>query len=505
MIYGPETPPGYPESPANRKKSRNPKRDAFIAGGLLAFIGGTLAFVFVVSEKESRPHNNPEISAAGWIGERSIQPDKDLAPPDPSTKTESEQNAPGEQGPNFAPTKEETQLQGQAEAGNSTNKGKQIKQGTVQRGIPVIKSLTELGLSTGQAHGLIASLSGIFDFKTARPGQSFELHVDPATDEPSYFRYDVSLTEVYEVKRQGQEMVGSRKHIPTVKKAVRYGGTISSSLYKAIGELGAHPSLPGRIVDVLTNQVDFFKAQRPGDTFRVITEEERLDDTFISYGPLLALEYNGVKSGKKRLFLFEKDGEPTYFDEKGVSVPKTMLSTPLHYTRISSQFGKRYHPILKRSQFHSGVDYAAPQGAPIWACKSGTVTFAATKGANGKLVIVDHGENLKSYYAHLSRFAPGIKSGVKVRRRQVIGYVGSTGRSTGPHLHFGVKLRGQFIDPLKYKVLPGKPVAPKYRQELRSLIAKRSRELDNTPVKPPASPIQHAPEVEEVLGIEDLE
>ena len=307
------------------------------------------------------------------------------------------------------------------------------------------------------------------------------------------------------MRKQGSEFKGRKKVIPTKKRTRRFGGTIASSLYAALKALEAHPSLAGRIVEVLSTQVNFYKEQRPGDTFRVIVEEETYADTFLGYGPVLALEYNGVKAGQKRFYRFAAgSAEPTYYDTKGVSVPRSVISIPLHYTRISSPFGVRYHPVLKRKKLHNGVDFAASTGTPVWACKEGEVTIAGTRGANGKLVAIKHEEGLESYYAHLSRFASGIKQGVKVRKRQVIGYVGSTGRSTGPHLHFGLKRNGKFIDPLKYKIQPGRPAPPKYRPALKKLIAQRAKELDRTPIEAPDAPLAKVPEAgTEVLGLEE--
>lgn len=379
-----------------------------------------------------------------------------------------------------------------------------VKRGSVQRGTPVINSLVRLGLTMAQAHALITALDGIFDFRRSQPGHAFEVHVNAATKAPDYLRYEVSATEVYEVRRQGETFAGRRKHIPTDKKERRFGGTIASSLYKTMSDLGAHPALPGKIMEVLSNQVDFYKAQRPGDTFRVMVEEESLNGAFLGYGPLLALEYNGGKAGKKRFFRFEAGDDIAYYDERGISQPRSVIAIPLHYTRISSQFGMRYHPVLKHRKQHNGVDFAASPGAPVWACQKGTVTFAGDKGANGRLVIVRHEEGLVSYYAHLLRFGPGIRAGVEVRQKQVLGYVGSTGRSTGPHLHFGLSKNGRFIDPLKYKVRPGAPVAQRYREALKAVIAERGAELDRIPIRPPAGPLEQAPEPgSEILGVEE--
>lgn len=497
-----EQPPGGPpeEPPGHSRQTRS---SALIAIGVFLALGAALAALFAIAGADES-ELGIDISAADWVG--SAAADAGTV----ADRAADEGDAPGAPGGGYAP--ESADGEGEAETdegghgdGDAMPAGKVVKKGEVVSGVPVIKSLSRLGLSARDSQVLINGLEGIFDFRKARPGHKFEVHLEEQTNTPVYFRYEASIVDVYEVRKQGSEYKGRKKHIPTVKRTRRFGGTIASSLYSALTALGAHPSLAGNIVEVLSTQVNFYKEQRPGDTFRVIVEEETYADTFLGYGPVLALEYNGVKAGKKRFFRYGAGKvEPTYYDARGISVPRSVISIPLHYTRISSPFGVRYHPVLKRKKLHNGVDFAAPTGTPVWACKEGEVAIAGTRGANGKLVAIDHEDGLQSFYAHLARFASGIKQGVEVRQRQVIGYVGSTGRSTGPHLHFGLKKGGRFIDPLKYKIQPGRPAPPKYRPALKALIAERGTDLDRTKIKAPNEPLAKVPEAgEEVLGLEE--
>jgi murein DD-endopeptidase MepM/ murein hydrolase activator NlpD len=271
-------------------------------------------------------------------------------------------------------------------------------------------------------------------------------------------------------------------------------------------DIGASAALAAQLAEILSTQVNFLKEQRPGDTFRIIVEEESLDGVFIAWGPILALEYTGVKAGRKRLFRFAAgDDDATYYDEKGVSVPRSVIAIPLHYSRMSSPFGWRVHPVLKRKKFHNGTDFSAPSGTPIWACAEGRVTIAGNVGANGNLVAIDHGDGLQSFYAHLSRFAPGIRVGTKVRKKQVIGFVGSTGRSTGPHLHWGIKSKGAFVDPLKYKIQPGTPPPARYRDALRKLINQQNEALNRIAILPPREALAEVDDADdEPMGITDM-
>jgi murein DD-endopeptidase MepM/ murein hydrolase activator NlpD len=495
------------DAPADERPAASralPRRSLLISAGIIAMLGGLLALIVLSGGRDRRPHEAASgISAAGWVGAG-----------DAGTRPAGAGDAgprPASQGGGYAPTRADYLDEAPPDQpppgamDEAPADGAIVRHGKVKTGVPVLRNLTGIGLSAAQAQQLINALEGIFDFRRAQPGQTFEVRLDPATKEPTFFRYDASLVEVYEVRREGEGFSGRQKKIATQKTRRAFGGTIASSLYKTLTGLGAQPSLTGRIVDVLSTQVDFYKEQRPGDTFRVLVEEEHLEDHFLGYGPVLALEYNGVKAGRKRFFRFQAtDDDPTYFDEKGISVPRSALRIPLHYTRISSPFGMRYHPVLKRKQFHNGVDFAAPTGTPVWACAAGTVVTADTRGANGRLVSIDHDEGLTSHYAHLSRFSRGIKAGATVRQGQVIGYVGSTGRSTGPHLHYGLKKAGRFLDPLTYKVRPGRPVAPRHRTDLEQLIARLSAELDATRIRPAEGPLEKVPEAgKEVLSVED--
>jgi len=497
--------PSDPHSERQTDERRRIVRDIAIAAGVLLFLGGLVVFCYIFFSKPiPPPAEERSVSTAAWIGTSSADRE---AKPGASLTAGAEQAAPPEDpAQKYAPSPEELKV-AESDQPSSPDSGValgSIRQGTVQKGMPVITSLTRLGVSMADAHELISALRGIFDFRTAKPGHSFEVRVDEESGKPIYFRYDAALTEVYEVERQSDRLVGRKKYIPTDKTLRQYGGTIASSLYATLAEAGAHPTLSGLIVDVLANEVDFYKAQRPGDTFRVLIEEESIKGTFLDYGPVEALEYNGVKCGKKRFYRFAAGDDVTYYDGRGISVPRSVLSIPLHYTKLSSRFGLRYHPILRRKQLHNGVDFYAPPGTPVWVCRSGQVIYVGNNGPNGNLVIVQHDEGLKSYYAHLQRFVSGLKAGTEVKERQIIGYVGSTGRSTGPHLHFGLKRGGQFVDPLKYKVRPGQRVAPRYRQKLQAVVAERGKLLDQTPIKPPSAPLVEAPEEDEILGIEEL-
>jgi murein DD-endopeptidase MepM/ murein hydrolase activator NlpD len=368
-----------------------------------------------------------------------------------------------------------------------TPEGHLLARGEITAGTAVITALKRYGVSTAQTLALLKGLEGKFDFRRARPGHRFELHLEPGTRRPVYLRYRVSLSEVYEVRPASRGTGYEGRKVPIeIRKVVRgFAGTITSSLGAALVAQGAEAGLTARVADVLVAQPRFFKEQRAGDVFRVLVQEQRVQGQHLRWGPVLALDYQGARSGRLRLYYFRPGrGQADYYDDRGVSRPRSWLHTPVHYTRMSSPFGMRLHPILKRNILHAGVDLVAPTGTPVRATLAGKVRSVGRRGGYGKLVVLEHGDGLKSYYAHLSRYARGLKKGQKVRKKQVIGYVGSTGRSTGPHLHFGLKKGGKFVDPLAYRVRPGRPVPARYRATLRRISRQRRRRMQRLVVWP---------------------
>ena len=186
-----------------------------------------------------------------------------------------------------------------------------------------------------------------------------------------------------------------------------------------------------------------------------------------------ASEQAGEKAGLSRAFWYELEGEGDFFDEQGRAMHGGWLRTPLRYDHVSSGFGMRFHPVLKRKKLHNGIDYAAATGTQVRAAADGTVSFAGPKGPNGNLLIIRHASGFESFYAHLSKFAPGMRAGRKVKQREVVAYVGSTGRSTGPHLHFSLKKSGKFVDPASQLNGPGVQMdareLPEYKRRVREL------------------------------------
>jgi murein DD-endopeptidase MepM/ murein hydrolase activator NlpD len=210
--------------------------------------------------------------------------------------------------------------------------------------------------------------------------------------------------------------------------------------------------------DIFAWDIDFSNDIRNNDSVKIIVEELWVGDVFKGYGNILAAEF--INKGKAySAYRFDHEGYVDYFDEKGRSLKKSLLRSPLKFKYISSGFSqRRFHPVLRIHRPHLGIDYAAPTGTPVSAAGSGTVLFAGYKGQNGKMVNIKHPGGYTTYYGHLARIPKSMRKGKKISQGDIIGYVGSTGLSTGPHLDYRIKSNGKFVNPLKIRLPRGKPV-----------------------------------------------
>ena len=486
--------PDLPGPPEKRRLSDKQKNALFISGIALAGLFGVMMGMFVAADKTAPKTLVAKESPkeAGWL---EAPPEAAGQIPDGDNDDNVETTA------GDAPTIVDTPI----EAAATPTAGGDVQRVALKSGQAVVTALTDLGLTAADAQLIINALDGVYDFRSAKPGDLLEVHFDRISGKPSLFRYEASKTDIYVVTLNGDTYKGRKLHIIPDKTMKAFAGTITSSLFGTLKDLGARAALAGKVADILSTQVNFLKEQRPGDTFKVLVEEESLDGEYLGYGPVLALEYNGIKAGQRKLYRFQEGNQtPTYYDDDMVSTPRSALTIPLYYSRVSSPFGWRIHPILKQKRLHNGVDFTASVGTPVWSCADGTIIFAGSKGPNGNLVGIQHDDGLSSYYAHLIRIERGIKKGVKVKRRQVIGYVGSTGRSTGPHLHWGVKRNGKFIDPLKYKIIPGRKVGGAHKAALRSVINSRNAIFKKTPIEAPKGEIENVPDDDYPMGMDDL-
>ncbi len=318
--------------------------------------------------------------------------------------------------------------------------------------------LKRSGLTAAETDEVIRSLTGVLDFRTIRVGQTYRIERGP-DGRVAKFKLVVSKTLTVRAERDaGGVLVGIADAMATRVETVAIGGKIDSSLYAAIKKAGEQGPLVDFFVDVFAYDLDFNNDTHDGDTFKIVVEKELGDSNqLLKYKRILAAQYVG-KAGTFKTYYF--DGG--YYTENGENAEKTLLKTPLKFFRVSSKFDRnRMHPVLHTTRAHLGVDYAAPTGTPVWAAANGTIVHRAPSGGAGNLVRIKHDGGIETQYMHLSKFAKGQNVGDKVAAKTVIGYVGTTGLSTGPHLHFGVKQNGSYIDPSKLAPIRGKKLPAK--------------------------------------------
>lgn len=306
---------------------------------------------------------------------------------------------------------------------------------------------------------LIEKCKGKFDLRDLRAGQPYAafLKEQDSSSTLAYLVYEKNQTEFITFAVGDSLFVStSKKNITTEERYIE--GSIESTLYGSVGAL-----LGNKLADVYESTIDFSAIQK-GDKYRILYEKQFIDTTSIGIGKVYGIEI--THRGVPYLAIRYEQGETIgYWDGKGNSMKKSFLRAPLSFkARVSSKFGIRVHPIKRMRQQHNGIDYAAPKGTPVLAVADGTVSRKGwDRGGGGNTMWVRHAKNLESGYLHLSRYASGVNQGARVRKGQVIAYVGSTGASTGPHLDFRIKQNGKYINPDKLPSTPGDPINAKSR------------------------------------------
>ncbi len=272
--------------------------------------------------------------------------------------------------------------------------------------------------------------------------------------------YQPGPLESIEFSRDADDVFSSREIIRTPEKVLTYQhGRIDSSLFLTSQGLGLPDSLTMRLAQIFQWDIDFVLDIRPGDEFFAVIEEQYFDGEFIGYGDILAARFVNQSKAYTAVRFEDEDGSADFFDPSGLSMRKAFLRAPVDFSRISSSFNmRRKHPLHNTIRPHRGIDYAAPKGTPILAAGDGRVEIASRTQANGNFVVIRHGEQFVTKYLHLSKFARNIKKGRKVKQGQTIGYVGSTGWATGPHLHYEFLVNGVHQNPRTVKLPEAEPV-----------------------------------------------
>lgn len=339
-----------------------------------------------------------------------------------------------------------------------------IEHYTITSGQNLSVILTKLGVPGNEMETLVQKAAAIFDLRKIIAGNSY-ITFSTAGEDPKlqYLVYEHNLTDYMVFGLKDSLYVEMGKKVIDID-TTSVTGTINSSLWNTLAKQGDDPFLAVEISEVFAWVIDFYAIQK-GDSFNIIYERRSIDGEYVGHGRVLAAYFNHM-SKDFYAFYFEQDSVGEYFDEQGQSVRREFLKAPLRFSRISSRFSNsRLHPILRIRRPHHGVDYAAPTGTPVQTIGNGTVIQANYSRGAGRIVKVRHNSVYTTVYMHLSKFGKGIKPGAHVTQGDVIGYVGSSGLSTGPHLDFRVYRNGSPMDPLKLESPPAEPVKEKYKAQ----------------------------------------
>ena len=317
-----------------------------------------------------------------------------------------------------------------------------------------------------------------------RPDSSAESVMSP----PRRLLYQRNIETVYRVDLDSAACRVSMVFRNIRRTTAFVKGTITGSLYETIMAMGEKPELIANYTDIFGWEVDFFSEVQPNDSFSILFERKYCDSTCIGYGRILAATYSGQVGSFAGYRFTDPESTTDYYNAEGQNLRKTFQKSPLHFSRVTSFFGRRYHPILRIVREHYGIDYAAPTGTPVEAVADGRIVSAGWTGGYGRLVVIGHAEGYETRYGHLSGFGRGIMAGAPVKQGQVVGYVGMTGLATGPHLHYEVRKYGTPTNPLKLDPPRRSPVKQAYlpqfaqvRDSLKTVMADLQRGQPQSP------------------------
>lgn len=338
--------------------------------------------------------------------------------------------------------------------------------------------LGKRGISTSQIYKIAAAVEDEFNVRRIRAEVEVKFATGDSSIFPSYFIYPESKYEYWIVSLQDSLYAEKVEKKRTVRRR-EISGTIEDALYLSVARAGGTQALAMSLVEVYAWSIDFFRLQK-GDQFSVVYEEEYVDDT--TYVGLKGVIASNIKHVDNDFYAFPYKNElgfHDYYDEEGRSLRKTFLRAPLDFTRISSRYsGRRFHPVQKRWKAHLGTDYAAPTGTPIMTTADGVVIAAKYTSANGNYVKVRHNGTYTTQYLHMSKIGSGVKNGVRVKQGDVIGYVGSTGLATGPHVCYRFWVNGKQVDPYKQKLPDAEPLTAERMSEYKTYMDELKTRLD---------------------------
>jgi murein DD-endopeptidase MepM/ murein hydrolase activator NlpD len=362
----------------------------------------------------------------------------------------------------------------------------EIVEGVVARGESLSDILTNYNISASTMHYLEQKARNVFNVRHINARRNYILlHALDSAQTARYFIYQPNKIEYVIYDLRGElNVTRSKREVKIIEREL--AGQIEGSLYESLLKAGGTAQLVNKFADIYAWRLNLNQIQ-PGDRFKLIFEEEQVNGSTIGYGELKAafFEHNG-----QPLYAigFDQGNGMSYFDQEGKSLKKAFLKEPLEYSRISSRFSRnRFHPVQRRYKAHLGTDFAAPRGTPIRSVGDGVVLEAAYNRGNGYFIKIRHNRTYTTQYLHLSRFAKGLRRGARVQQGQTIGYVGSTGLSSGPHLCYRFWKNGKQVDALRVQLPAAEPVKQKNRPAFfaaKEAVVKRMEALETEDAKP---------------------
>ncbi len=425
----------------------------FISGGILGpkmwdFISSDDADSTVIAEQakpEVKPESKPEIIAETREAEKTVLAEQQdpTAPASTDTPTVDDE----ESLPDLSA--EDDHTPSSDEDANAPQVKEQIIEAKIEPGdslIPLFQDYTD----TNSAYALVNNIEKEISAKSFRVGQPYLIEYDAEKNKILRFEYEINSKEKLFVAADEDTYSVKIEEIVYDKKLVFVDGTIEDSLFHTVAALDESPQLALQVANMFRWDVNFIRDVRSGDSFSILVEKLYREGEFKGYGRTLGATFtNGNKKFESFLY-YDSNKKEMHYNAKGENIRKVLLQSPLSFTRVTSGYThSRKHPVYGTYRPHLGIDYGAPMGTPIMAVGDGTITYFGWRGGYGKHITVKHASGLESMYSHLSRYGRGLKKGSKVRQGQTIGYVGSTGVSTGPHLDFRLKQNGKFINPSK--------------------------------------------------------
>lgn len=349
---------------------------------------------------------------------------------------------------------------------------------TVRRGDSLAAIFQRHEIPSQELHSIMQLGRITRTLRSLHPGDRIKIKLTPE-QKINQLVFDIDRLKSLQISRQsdGQFAAQVVQH-ELDRRLTQASGVITSSLFEAGKEAGLGDALIMEMTGIFGWDIDFAMDIRSGDHFTLIYEEQYLDGEKIQDGPIIVAEF--VNQGRRyhAIRYTDDEGRSDYYTPEGYSMRKAFLRTPVDFRRISSRFGRRHHPILNQIRVHKGVDYAAHRGTPIKAAGDGKVIFKGRKGGYGRTIILQHGGRYSTLYAHMSGFKRGMYVGKRVKQGQTIGFVGSSGRATGPHLHYEFRVNGVHRNPLTIRLPNASPIKTAYKADFLELAEKRLAQLD---------------------------